>query len=307
MYANYREIEERNALQDFLVKFFNGLDKFYLKEFLKDKKSDYYFVYDIYFNLFKAFSSKDGINFYKTSKKLLNEYSKYFTLNEKQLLFGKLTDFCELKQRTSSHRDSFSERELVKLYELILSKRYYESESSKYIPIPLYRNIVNFAIRIRKFKWSEKFIKIYSAKLFPDFIKDMRNSSYARINFARKYYSESLKYLGKINPESAGVKIDYKSLMIMVHYELGNYEYVISQLDSFKHFIRRTKTISRDSKPYFRDFIFFVERFIKFMNNRNKTYIDTIEYKIKNSERVVNKTWLIQKVKELSVQKAKAA
>jgi len=135
----------------------------------------------------------------------------------------------------------------------------------------------------------------------------MRNSSYARINFARKYYSESLKYLSKINPESAGVKIDYKSLMIMVHYELGNYEYVISQLDSFKHFIRRTKTISRDSKPYFRDFIFFVERFIKFMNNRNKTYIDTIEYKIKNSERVVNKTWLIQKVKELSVQKAKAA
>jgi len=93
----------------------------------------------------------------------------------------------------------------------------------------------------------------------------------------------------------------------LVHYELGNYEFVLSQIDSYKHFIRRSKTISRERKQEYRDFIFYVERLVKFINNRNKSYMDSIMMKIKNTERIPNKNWLFEKAKELSVSKAKAA
>ena len=307
MYANYREIEERNSLEEFLKKFFNGLDNFYLKGFLKDKKSDYYFVYDIYFNMFKAYSEKNGIEYYKNCKKLLYDFGKYFKTDEKQLLFGKLIDYNEMNLRNKSRSDKFTERELVKLYELVLAKKYYETEAIKYIPVTLFRNLISFAVRIRKFKWAEKFIKIYSNRLYPDFRNDLKNIGFARLNNARRNFSESLKYLNKVNPESAGVKFDYKSLMIMVHYELGNYEYVISQLDSFRHFITRTRTISKERKTNFRNFIYFVERFVKFMNNRNKTYLNSLEYKIKSEEGIAYRDWLREKVKGLTVSRVKAA
>lgn len=306
MQANYKEIEERNALYEFLVKFFSGLDNFYLKGFLRDKNNDYYYVFDIYYNLFRAFSNRSGLRNYEKCKELLTEYGKYFKANEKHFLYGKLVDFCELRQKVNP-KDEYSRRELVNLYELHIAKKYYETESNPYLPLPLFRNMLNFAIRIRKFKWAEKYIKIYSNKLYPDFKGDLRNLGYARIAFARGQFSETLRKINKVNPDASGIKVDYKNLMIMLHYELGNFMLVESLLDSYKLFIRRSKVISKENKVYYRNFAFYVERFVKFTSNRNKTYLGSLKDRIKKEENIVYKSWLIQKVNELAGSKSKAA
>ena len=306
MEANFKDIEERNSLHDFLVKFFNGFDNFYLKEFLKDEKNDYYYVYDIYFNLFKAFSEKKGIVSYEKSKKLINKHSKVFKTDEKQFLFTKLIDFCEVRQNKDTN-DDFSKKELINLYELVLSKRYYEGENLKFLPVTLYRNIVSFAIRNKKYKWAEKFIKIYSNKLYPDFKNDLKNISYARIMLNKGQYSETLRYLSKTNPEGRSIKLDYKNLNVMVHYELGNYETVLSMLNSYRNVIRRSGVVTKENKIYYRNFINYTESFIRFMNNRNKTYIDSLTNRINKTEKVANKAWLQAKVRELASAKSKAA
>jgi len=306
MEANFKDIQERNSLNDFLVKFFNGFDNFYLKEFLKDEQNDYFFVYDIYFNLFKAFSEKEGIEYYEKCKKLLNTYNKLFKLSEKQLLYGKLMDFWETRQRANTH-DEYAQKELLKLYELVISKKYYQTENFNFLSVPLFRNIVSFAIRIRKYKWAEKFIKIYSNKLYPDFRNDLKNISFARIMLNKGQYTETLRYLSKTNPEGRSIKLDYKNLNVMVHYELGNYETVMSLLSSYRNVIRRSGIVTKENKILYRNFINYTESFIKFMNNRNKTYIDSLIHRIDKTEKVANKAWLQAKVRELASAKSKAA
>ncbi len=306
MEANFKDIQERNSLHDFLIKFFNGFDNFYLKEFLKDEQNDYYFVYDIYFSLFKAFSEKKGIVYYEHCKKLLNTYNKLFKLGEKEFLYGKLMDFCRIRQNVNVN-DEYSQKELLKLYELVISKKYYETENFKYLQVPLFRNIVNFAIRIKKYKWAEKFIKIYSNKLYPDFKNDLKNISYARLMLNRGQYTETLRYLSKTNPEGRSIKLDYKNLQVMVHYELGNYETVMSMLSSYRNVIRRSGVVTKENKILYRNFINYTESFIRFMNNRNKSYIDSLTDRINKTEKVVNKAWLQAKVKELASEKSKAA
>jgi hypothetical protein len=306
MEANFKDIEERNSLHDFLVKFFNGFDNFYLKEFLKDEKNDYYYVYDIYFNLFKAFSEKNGVTYYERCKKLLNTHHKAFKISEKQLLYGKLMDFWETRQRANAN-DAYAKKELLNLYELVISKKYYEAENFKFMQVTLFRNIVNFAIRIKKYKWAEKFIKIYSNRLYPDFKNDLKNISYARLMLNKGQYSETLRYLSKTNPEGRSIKLDYKNLQVMVHYELGNYETVMSMLNSYRNVIRRSGVVTKENKIYYRNFIIYTESFIRFMNNRNKTYIDSFTDRINKTEKVVNKAWLQAKVRELASAKSKAA
>jgi hypothetical protein len=306
MEANYKDIEERNALYDFLVKFFSGFDNFYLKEFLKDEQNDYYYVYDIYFNLFKAFSENKGIKYYVKSKKLLLKYNHMFRISEKQFLFTQLMNYCEVRQNKDVN-DEFSKRELINLYELILTKKYYEGETQKYLPVATFRNIVSFALRIKKYKWAEKFIKIYSNKLYPDFKNDLKNISFARITLSKGEYTETLRYLNKTNPEGRSIKLDYKNLNVMVHYELGNYETVLSLLNSYRNVIRRSGIVTKENKIYYRNFINYTESFIRFMNNRNKTYIDSLTDRINKSEKVANKAWLQSKVKELASLKSRAA
>jgi hypothetical protein len=171
----------------------------------------------------------------------------------------------------------------------------------------LFRNIVNFAIRIKKYKWAEKFIKIYSNRLYPDFKNDLKNISYARLMLNKGQYSETLRYLSKTNPEGRSIKLDYKNLQVMVHYELGNYETVMSMLNSYRNVIRRSGVVTKENKIYYRNFIIYTESFIRFMNNRNKTYIDSFTDRINKTEKVVNKAWLQAKVRELASAKSKAA
>lgn len=306
MEANFKDIEERNSLNDFLIKFFSGFDNSYLREFLKDEQNDYYYVYDIYFNLFKAFSEKKGIKYYCKSKKLLLKHNNMFRISEKQFLFSQLIDFCEVRQNIDV-KDEFSKKELIKLYELVLTKKYYEGENMKYLPVTLFRNIVGFAIRIKKYKWADKFIKIYSNKLYPDFKNDLKNISFSRITLSRGQYTETLRYLSKTNPEGRSIKLDYKNLNIMVHYELGNYETVLSMLNSYRSVIRRSGVVTKENKVYYRNFINYTESFIRFMNNRNKTYVDSIINRIKNTDKVANKAWLQSKAMELASLKSQAA
>jgi hypothetical protein len=306
MQTNYKDTEERDSLYKFLVKFFDGIDNFYLKEFLKDKVNDYYYVYDIYFNLFKAFSGKMDLRYYNKCKKLLTANAKYFRTSEKNMLFGTLIDFCELRQRVNPE-DEFSKKELFRLYDLFLSKKYYESENTSHLPIPLFRNIMNFAIRNKKYAWAEKFIKIYSNRLYPDFKNDLKNLGFARIAFNRGQFTDTLRYMSKVNPEAPNAKLDYKNLNIMVHYELGNFETVRNAIESYKLFIRRSGVVSKENKVYYRNFIHYTGKLINFINNRNKTYFESLTDSIKTANKLVYKAWLLNKANALASMKTKAA
>jgi deoxyadenosine/deoxycytidine kinase len=110
-----------------------------------------------------------------------------------------------------------------------------------------------------------------------------------------------------VNPEAPNAKLDYKNLQVMVHYELGNYETVRTMLESYKSFIRRSGTVSKDNKVYYRNFVYYTEKLINFINNRNKTYIGSLTEKINTTDKLVYKDWLLKKVEILASEKTKAA
>lgn len=295
---SYKESEQEKNLAQFLKTFFDNLDPDYLKEFLKDESKDYFPIYEIYHNLFLAFSNSKWEGYNKLKSNLLKNIES-FSFSEKNFLFGSLIDFCHINIHYNRDR-SRSIKELLSLYDRMLSKRYYMSETSPYLPEILYRSILKFSLEAKKFKWAEKFIKVYSDKLHGSNIQDLKNYGYARLYMAKMNFAQALSYLYRTNFSSFNIKLEIKNMTLFAHYELGNYDMLKTEMLSYKSFIKNNKVLSKENKARYKNYIFYLDKYVKFINNRNKSYIDSLKQKLHGESNIIYKEWLLEKANQLA-------
>jgi hypothetical protein len=161
-------------------------------------------------------------------------------------------------------------QELFNAYGIMLERRYYTNSSNKYISQDLFRNIFQTAIRINNLKWAEEFINKYRKELHPQNRDSMYFYCYSYIYFESGSYTRSLEFILKIKQDYFALKIDIKILLLKIYFELGMYENIYNQLDSFKHFITNHELILPAKRKKIRDFINLFERLLKAKLNDDK-------------------------------------
>ncbi|MBK9333011.1 MAG: hypothetical protein IPM96_11555 [Ignavibacteria bacterium] len=233
--------------------------KFDFQEVLKmmissEDNSPYTVNLSIYLALLLAFSNKDNERYYFNYKKKLILSLKDLSADEKRFHIGRLIRYCMLKREELDKQNKFH-HELFNVYEFILKNKYYRSSVMNYMPVELYRSILMHALRLKKYKWTIKFIKKYSKYLNPDKMKNIYYYSNAQYYFHRKMYKDARHNLQKIIFDEFMYKIDYKNLMLITSFELKEYESVINMIDSYKHFLKNDDTLSGKSRISHRRFI----------------------------------------------------
>gem|GEM_PF-986916 len=253
-------------------------------------------IFQIYYDLYRLFSGRDDENNFFIFKQNILENSHKINSDELHFLFGRLIDYC-VNKCNEGHTEYY--KELFNAYGVLLENRYYTNSSNKFISQDLFRNIFQTALRLNNVKWAEDFTNRYRRELHPGNRESMYYYCYSCLKFENKEFASSLEYLQKIKHDYFALKIDIKLLQLKIYYELGIYEQLYNQIDSFKHFIAKHELIQPSRKNRIREFVLYFEKLLKAGLNNDMESIGYIAEQLQKKNDSYFFRWLLVKAEEL--------
>ncbi|MBS1493014.1 MAG: hypothetical protein JST55_05875 [Bacteroidetes bacterium] len=193
--------------------------------------------------------------------------------------------------------------ERFEIYSLILEKGLYKKFEDSYFDDMLFKNIVATGLQLNKMEWTENFIKEYIDKLNPEDRENSLNLNLARLTFYKKDYDTALNHLAIIkNVNHIHYKTEIKILTLMIFYEQGKNDEVVSVIDSYRHFLSNDTLLPDNRKERNYNFLRFVNELIKAKESSSLKAVYDLEHELKITPNTYEKEWLKQKTIQLSKQ-----
>ncbi len=227
---------------------------------------------------------KDHLN---RSNQLINE-------SERKLFYIHLINYCIHKKLNIGKLEFFSELfDLLKstIEEGILLE-------NDILPAPPYKLIISVGIQVKEFTWTEAFIQTYTPKLPPEERDNALTYNLAKVYFAQQRYEKVIEQLREVEYENLTYALGGKLLLLKTYYELSEFLALDSLVDSFRMYLRRNQTISKEVRQQYLN----VLRFIKKMSNvrpGDLAAVAKIEQQIQGCKNLADKGWIVQKAEEL--------
>ena len=161
---------------------------------------------------------------------------------------------------------------------------------------------VNVAISANDLKWTEKFIKDYTSKVFPHHREDASLVGKALLFFAQRKYEDTLMLLAKGKNSDYIYYVLTKTLLCKAYYELNEYEKVLTVLDSFRHYLTTNRFIPAGTKTSYSHFVETLNKIILLRFNKDEFKLAKIIEELKSkigTKHTPNKTWLLEKALQL--------
>ena len=246
----------------------------------------------IYYHTLLTLIEPDKPEHFQQLKQLLQKHYARFPKSELQDIYAFAKNYC-IKHLNKGQVEFL--QELFELYqteieqELILINDFFPPND--------FKNIVSVGLRLKEYQWVETFIKENEKKLNDAFRKNVYAYNLAQLRFEQGRYKEVLELLHRLNYDELFLGLDARRLLLKTYYELGEEEALESLIDSFKAFIRRHKSIAYHKDIYI-NLIRFTQKLVQ-VNIFDKTKIKGILQDIEQHPAIVDKTWLLEKVREL--------
>lgn len=251
----------------------------------------------IQYYFYKAFESPDKEKNYFTAKKmfdgLADELSRDFLIRQ----YKHMTNYCIMRRNVGERK---FELELFKLYNERLRFEIYNDEK-KVFPVSTFRNYVLLGLMLKKYRWTETFIKKYSSELPEESRDDEVRISYSRLFFNSKEYKRSLENLKNIKGHNYLYYCDSSILKLCCYYEIEKYEDAFFEIDKLRHYLRNHREIQKIHKEYFSNFLKFYQALLKSVTDpgRKKEFLLK---QLKEVNFVSKRIWLEEKIKEVGYQ-----
>lgn len=254
---------------------------------------------EAYLKALRAFLYFDNEFHYNDFRDSLKKHSVHLSPNDNHHLHFRLAAYCIMKLSNSRKYNGFYENELFGIYKSIIDNKYFETESNKYIPVDLFRNIVVQAIKMKEHRWLEDFITDNGRMLHPDRRKDVMSYSFAMLYFDRGAYEESLKWLVSIKSEEFVFHLDLRNLFFRNYYELGQFDVALSYANSTKKFLAENKLVSDENRIWHENFYKYALKLLNFQNTKTKTEPGVLNRTISRNKKITSKQWLLEKTSAL--------
>ncbi len=252
-----------------------------------------------YLSCLRAFLYIENDEYYYKMKSAILENTDEFSITDKHLLFSKLNSYCITKREFVEPGDERFEQELLDIYKISLTNRYYETEVNKFMPVDLYRNILIQAARMNELVWMEEYIEEYSKKLPPKRKDDIIYYSYGYLEFERGNYDQSLSWLSRIKAEEFSYHLDIKTLYIQNYYELGEIDSALSGVKAFTKFLNENSMLTESKKESYVNFCKAATRLFNLENTKSKTNVTGLILQTQKYRSCSQKRWLLKKLQNL--------
>jgi len=281
---------------------YESIDFDKMLKLLKEKKSEWLWLIEIYYYAFKTLQNVDDESMFKRFQDLFYKNIGKFSRKEQYFMFN---DFIAWIHTKDNKYDTMSTREEFEIFKKMLEYHAYSPSEKDFMSVVLYRNFMNMSINLGEYKWFENFIDEFTVKLKPEFRDNMENLAKANLYFEKEKFEDALECLSKIPYDLFIYKVDIKNLMLRIYYELELYEPAFSMINAFKNFLSATQEISEMFKIQQLNFINFYNKLLKIKADNASEDSGFIMKEIEKKDSVASKLWLIEKAEALKKKSSK--
>ncbi len=175
------------------------------------------------------------------------------------------------------------------------------SYEERYITPFNYLYVLHFKLSSLGNDQFRKFVSEYSEKIPPEFRDDIKNYSYACVYFKEKSFGKCLEHLSKYASLNLPTrKANKQKLKICCLYELSHFENVLSELDTFEHFLRNNTNVSEIVKTENFNFINGIKKLIRVKNSDMKKPCPEMKEILELTQNLQWGYWFKEKIEELA-------
>lgn len=249
---------------------------------------------NIYQSISDTFLYENDTKHYFLLRSLIKEHVNKFDINFQREIYTTAISYCINKgnqTRLEFDRESFN------LFRESVEGNIIQENDE--ITVPVFRNIVFVALRVKEFSWAEYFIENYKSYVNPKFRDNAVFFSLARLEMNRENYPKVLDYLQLINYDDVWYQLGVKTMQVSAYYELKEFDALESLLNAFKMYINREKSLTKERKSTYINLVKYTKRLVYIIPSE-KNKILKLKSEIEAEKAIVNKSWLLEKVDELS-------
>lgn len=247
----------------------------------------------IYRRIILSFTNAENETHYTELKRLITENINLFPYEEQKAMFVFAMNYCI--NRINYGKAEYL-NEVFDLYKYALSNDLLLEDGC--LSQWDYKNITTVALRLKEYKWADKFLQEYKS-ILP---KADRTNAYtfnmARYYFAVQRYERVLQLLQDVKYNDIFYQLDSKTTLLKTYYELGEWQPLYSLKDSFRVMLRRKKLISLQQQENYMNLLKLSMKLFK-VDVKNKAALTALKSKIETTQNVADKTWLNEKLAEL--------
>jgi hypothetical protein len=291
-YKSRYNIEEQNSIFPEFIKYTN-FEK--ITEQCRKSNSENAGLIEFYCNIIMCvIDNEKNENFFKVKEFFLAK-QQFFEIREKRNILSVLTNYCLDKAR---HGEVYYRGILFELNEFGLEQGIATYENGR-INKTLYTQIVINGLTLSKTEWVIRFIKEYTPRLVKEHQKSMKALAEGFVDFKLNKFDKVMENLNKVDFIDYRDKIHVKILAARTYYELGEFNLLLSHIDSSKHFLKNCENLSPFYKENYSKFYSYLYKLALMKEKSNKVDLNLLINNISNEKTVGHKNWLLVKAKEL--------
>ena len=231
---------------------------------------------------------------FKKLKELIIAHQQLFVMDEVKAMYAFAMNYC-INQINFGKSEYL--HEILSLYKSALQSEVLLEDG--WLSQWDYKNIVTTALRVKDFKWAEKFLNEYKPRLPKPDRQNAYTFNLARYYFAVKKYDQVLSLLQTVKYNDIFYQLDSKTTLLKTYYELGEELPLDSLKDSFRILLRRKRLITPQQKANYMNLLKFTQRLFK-IDVKDKPALKALRDEIHSADNVADKSWLVDKVNEIT-------
>ncbi len=243
----------------------------------------------LYYYNYRSLENIENGDSFKKFKALLFQSDSLFPLNELRELYLYAINSCIRRLNSAKHEYI---AEVFEIYRKGLETK--ALLEGNVLSRFTYNNIVMAGVRLKEFAWTEKFIHEYKPFLEQKFRESTFNHVLATFYFKKKDYKQAMTFLQNAEFDDVLHNLDARRMLLCIYYDLAEYEALEAHLEAFKNYLYRQKNLGYHRENCL-NLIRFTRRLLH-LNFSNPLEIKNIEEEIRNTTRLVEIAWLLEKL-----------
>jgi len=247
----------------------------------------------IQYQIALTFLQPEEENHFNELRALLVKHNALFEKVELQNMYLAAQNYCAYQLNLGKLKYY---KELFGIYKILIEKEIILVDGK--FATGNYKNIITVGLMVDEPEWVEAFIKVYTDALPKSSQDNDRNYNLAKVYFHQKHYEKVIEQLREVEYKTLVYSLGGRLMLLKTYYEIKEETALDSLIDSFRIFLRRNQTISRDVRQQYLNVLRFIKK-LATTARYNKSSLSSVKKQIEECKVLAAKKWLLEKVGEL--------
>ncbi|MEM7367833.1 MAG: hypothetical protein AAF587_04485 [Bacteroidota bacterium] len=258
-------------------------------------------VINVYYHIFLTLAEPEEATCYHDLLEVLEHTFQLFSPEEVRAMYKYAQNYCI--RRINQGKQEWIQ-ELFELYQRLLSNQVilYNSELAH----TDFKNIVTVGLRFKAYEWVESFLETYKERIIPPHGANVYQYSLAAFYAETDRKQAAIRLLQAIKFTDIHYQISARHLLIRIYFESRDFDGLMYQINSFRHFLIRNKEMPTENRTNHLNFLKVAKKLCaladkyQFLAERvRQQRIQKILLQMQTLDIMANRSWLEEQLEQL--------